>query len=252
MMAQSLFSALNVLAKVYAHLRYQDKYFCSAKDKNAVKTAVQKLKATDGQPRLKELFPELDFRAMLGEDALTQWKPPRPGDCANETKVFKLLVAAMNGSVDLGFSAADAEFVWQQFRNALAHMAAPKSMVESGGPTNKLHSFRKSGSGDWICNVDRLTEDVQAVASWVCQTVEQETEQGRIGDTLDWILDAPSMGKGDFRTSATTTTTSSVTTQTSFHGYTGPYSVTHIPPPFDTKADRTGTETSPAKTDPHS
>jgi hypothetical protein len=67
----------------------------------------------------------------------------------------------MSGHVDLGFPARDAENVWRQFRNALAHMAAPESTVQTGGPTNELRSFRKSIGGDWICNVDRLTVDLQ-------------------------------------------------------------------------------------------
>jgi hypothetical protein len=43
------------------------------------------------------VFSELDLRALLGRDALTQWRPPRPGDCTDETKVFKMFVEAMSG-----------------------------------------------------------------------------------------------------------------------------------------------------------
>lgn len=187
MMAQSLFSALNFLAKTYVCLRHRDKYFPSNQDTEAVTSAVRQLKAMENQKALKELFPDLDFRALLGEDALTQWKKPRPNECANETHAFTLLVKTMSESVDLGFQAADAGTVWRQFRNRLAHMAAPASMVESGGPTERLRSFRRPGSGGWICNVDRLVNDIQAVASWVCQNIERETEE-TCSRVLQWIL----------------------------------------------------------------
>jgi len=74
-------------------------------------------------------------------------------------------------------------------------MAAPKSMVETGGPTGELRSFRKSKGGDWICNVDRLTEDVQAVASWLCEKIGQEADEDRITDTLCWMLATPEVSK---------------------------------------------------------
>lgn len=250
MMAQSLFSALNFLAKVYTRLRHRDKHFFSDEHRNAVKNAVQNLRAEGRQSNLREIFPEIDFRALLNRDALTQWKPPRPGDCADETNAFKMLIEAMSSSVSLGFSPPEAGEVWRQFRNALAHMAAPKSVVESEGPTKDLPSFRKSDSGNWICNVDRLTVDLQAVASWVCKEIEHETNQDRISDTLNWIVDAPGMSKADFST--TTTTTSTVTTQNSPHGYTGSYSVTHIPPPLDPRPGGTRQEPAPPKRDPNS
>lgn len=199
MMAQSLFSALNFVAKVYARLRHRDKYFYRQQNKDDVKSAVMTLRAIGNQPKLKELSPEFDFRALLSEDALTQWKPPRPGDCVDETKVFKMLVEEMSGSVDLGFSAKDAGDVWRQFRNALAHMAAPKSMVETGGPTGELRSFRKPSVGDWICNVDRLTEDVQAVGLWLCDKIEHEADEDRITDTLGWILGPANTSKSGYR-----------------------------------------------------
>jgi hypothetical protein len=232
MMAQSLFSALNFLAKVYVRLRHRDKYFSTEEKTNAVKSAVRSLKSLEKQSALKELFPDLDFRVLLDKAALTQWKRPRPGDCADETKVFEMFVEAMDGSVDLGFLASDAGEVWRQFRNALAHMAAPKSMVESGGLTDEIRSFRRSSlGGEWICNVDRLTVDVQSVASWLCEKIDQETDEARITDTLDWLLDAP--GASDCRsiTAATTMTTSSVTTRTGLHGSTV-FSVIHIPLPL--------------------
>jgi hypothetical protein len=251
MMAQSLFSALNFLAKVYARLRHREKYFFSEKDKEAVKNAVRKLRAKDNQDALKELFPDLDFRALLHEDALTQWKPPRPGDCTDETKVFKMFVEAMSGAVDLGFLASDAGDVWRQFRNELAHMAAPKSMVESGGPTSELRSFRKSSTGEWICNVDRLTEDVQTVASWLYEKIEHESDEDRISDTLDWILDRPSTSTGGSGAITTTTTTSgNVKTHTGFHGSTS-FSVRHVLPQPDPTTAHTESEVSPTKKDPN-
>ena len=246
MMAQSLFSALNFLAKVHARLRDGNKYFYTEEHKKGVKDAVKWLRVAAKNHQLDRTLPGLNFGELLQKEALTLWKPPRPGDCANETAVFKMFVEAMSGSVDLEISATDADHVWIQYRNALAHMALPKSMVETDGPTNALRSFRQSARFGWIFNVDRLTVDVQTAADWLCKKIDEEADEDRIADTLRWILDSASESRSGSSVVGTVTTQSE--TMQSFEE-SEMYSVTQIPPHHKPTIDRARLESPRPKED---
>lgn len=186
MMAQSLFSALNFLGKAYAHLRHREKYFYSTKHGELVNDAVEQLRSKDNQTKLREIFPNLDFPALLHKKAMTVWRAPSPGDCKNETAVFRMLVESLSETVDFGFTIQEADLVWAQFRNKLAHMAAPASTVETGRPPDGSRSFRPNGDR-WICNVECLVHDLHLVASWLCNRIEEVTDLTTLQATLTWI-----------------------------------------------------------------
>ena len=103
MMAQSLFAALNFLAKLNARLWHRERMFRTSKHVEDVKHAVHTLKNQQNQTKLRGLFSDCDFRGLLTGD-FTEWKASNTRDCVNEQRAFVKLVDEMRPQVDLGIS----------------------------------------------------------------------------------------------------------------------------------------------------
>jgi hypothetical protein len=184
LMATGLFALLNLLAKIHEHLVRPDS-FVSSEDVTKVETTKSDIKT-----RLPEY-----------KKALAKWRTPKVGE-VNELNAFvRFATACQENGFDLGLrSTGDAEEVWRNFRNPLAHLAwvrdgtiasrawmpdtswdDAKKDVRSSFPP-----FFKNIKGQWVCYSDRLNLDAIDIAGWLCNYVDTCPE-ARIQATLDWV-----------------------------------------------------------------
>ena len=192
MMAHTMLSALNFLSKAHRHLTKPEAFVTDA-NRTAVEDAKKKIKAQ--VPELKALF----------KDDATNWIASPKGSC-NETSAFRGLVRSLAESgIEIGIPVSEAETVWKQFRNNLAHMAQPEGWVEVCGAPHALTDARKAiekfpsfskRHGHWVCNADRLSLDVITVAEWLCKKVEICDEPARIKALLTWMFDGTDIFSG--------------------------------------------------------
>lgn len=187
-MALAMLSACNFLAKAHSFL-VKPEAFVTEDDREKVKSAKATIK--NEIPEMKPLF----------KSSKTNWIPPKSGSC-NETEAFERLIEALHGDgIDLGLATEQARDVWERFRNKLAHMAHPEGIVEvstaneskpledaKGAIERSVLPFRMK-DGRWVCNADRLSLDLVAVAEWLCKKIDECAEEDRITRLADWMFE---------------------------------------------------------------
>lgn len=205
LMAHGLFSALNFMGKIYAHLKHREGYFYTQQNVDDVKSTVRKLKSAEVLKAIQEVDPTLNLKQLLASSAPTRWKPGRTGECIDETSVFKIFYSAFRPEIDLGFPEDKSNEVWNSFRNRLSHMAAPRKVIESGGdpPT----AFRTEND-EWRVNVDRLTEDLILIEEWLARQIDDHQSEDDIRNALTLV------NEQKYPPDQTTTTTSETMTTT--------------------------------------
>ena len=228
LMAHGLFAALNFRGKVFARLKFGEKYFYTEQNRKDVKDAVKRLKSDQIRKAIESEAPELNLKQLLHNDAPTRWKEGRVGECTDETSVFRIFYRAFQPEIDLGFPESESSVLWGGFRNRLSHMAAPGKVIESEGDPQTLKAFRKV-SDEWRVNVDRLTIDLISIEKWLARQIDEHPNEQDIKDTLFWVDPVKYLLERMFETATTTTTTTHSTSTFPMTDSTT-LSATHIPP----------------------
>lgn len=181
LIAIGLFAALNHLAKIYSLLK-GGKFVTKEEAENA-----------------KRSHREMDKQTR------NLMRPKREGEM-NETEAFKKLVME-SPAANLGIRQGDLEKVYDAFRNKLTHMVAPRAgdivltfvpPAEGSGVSyielkksimlrDEL-AFRYKEDGLLECNVDLLSRDVEKIANWLVDAIENDRfTETNIRNTLSWI-----------------------------------------------------------------
>jgi len=184
-MVLALLAACSFLAKVYRLLKKPNE-FVSAEEVVLAKKAL-------------EIVKEHPKFAKIVKNGKLNWIP-REGDC-NESNAFSALVRDLHkDGIDLGVEDNDAAQVWTDFRNRLAHMAFPDGIVAVYADQPKRRtafqaekfiregrkSFEKGESG-WMCVADRLSLDISDISEWLCQKIDEESEDSNVLKLQLWI-----------------------------------------------------------------
>jgi hypothetical protein len=204
-MAHALLALLNLLAKTYRFLAAADEFATEA-SRQVVKQSIEYIKAASNDEAVKATEHGNNLKEVVKiakDDKNARWRKPPLGAHYNETKAFGQLAMSVREHVDLGCSTQqEAEDIWQQFRNELAHMALPDGvtsvwvhvpdyptyesckLVTQGKPP-----FVRAGTG-WQCDVDRLTQCVLEIAGCVCDEVAKCQNEIRLRDLVKWMTDS--------------------------------------------------------------
>jgi hypothetical protein len=204
--AHALFALLNLLAKSYRFLAAPGE-FATKESRELVGQSIKHVKAASNDAAVKGTEHGNKLKEVLRiatEDKSARWRKPPIGAHYNEKSAFGQLAMSVREHVELGCSTQEeAENIWQQFRNQLAHMALPEGvtavwvytpdhptyesckLVTKGRPP-----FAHNGTG-WQCDVDRLTQCVPEIAGWVCDEVVMKCQdENRLRDLARWMTNS--------------------------------------------------------------
>jgi hypothetical protein len=201
-MAHALLALLNLLAKTYRFLAAPDEFATEA-SRELVRQSIEQIKAASNDKAVKATEHGNSLKEAVKiakDDKNARWRKPQLGAHYNETKAFGQLAMSVREHVGLGCSTQEeAEDIWRQFRNQLAHMALPEGVTgvwvhTSDYPTYEScvlvtrgrPAFVRAGNG-WQCDVDRLTHCVPEIADWVCGEIVRCENDTLLRNLLMWM-----------------------------------------------------------------
>jgi hypothetical protein len=204
-MAHALLALLNLLAKTYRFLAAPDEFATEA-SRESVRQSIEYIKAASNDETVKATAHSDKLKEVVKiakTDKNARWRKPPIGAHYNETSAFGRLAMSVRERVNLGCSTEqEAEDIWRQFRNELAHMALPDGVTavwvyDPDCPTYescKLVTqgrtpFVRAGTG-WQCDVDRLTHCVPEIAEWVCNEIAKCKNETLLRDLVKWMTDS--------------------------------------------------------------
>lgn len=129
-MAHALLALLNLLAKTSRFLVATSEFATEA-SRQLVKQSIEYIKAASNDEAVKDTEHGNKLKEAVKiakNDKNARWKKPPAGAHYNETSAFGQLAMSVKERVNLGCSTSEeAEEIWKQFRNGLAHMALPEA-----------------------------------------------------------------------------------------------------------------------------